>query len=180
MALSANIKSIPRVESTQRPIAVFDSGAGGLTVLHELLVALPQENFLYFADTKNFPYGEKTVLQLQQFAQAIIEELLRREVKLIVIACNSATAAAADTVRIHLVRAAQRANHGPVPLVTVIEPKYSLLLRQRRISELAYLQHRQLSIAVLMKRLSITLTQRLTLSRLHALISQQLSNMNCR
>jgi glutamate racemase len=73
---------------------VFDSGIGGLTVLHELLVRLPREDFLYFGDTARFPYGERSPEELARFAGEIAEELLRRRAKLLVIACNSATAAA--------------------------------------------------------------------------------------
>ncbi|MGH2910878.1 MAG: glutamate racemase [Solirubrobacteraceae bacterium] len=77
-----------------RPIGVFDSGVGGLTVLHELLVRLPCEDFVYLGDTARFPYGERTPEELARFSSEIAEELLRRRAKLLVIACNSATAAA--------------------------------------------------------------------------------------
>jgi glutamate racemase len=77
-----------------RPIAVFDSGVGGLTVLHELLVNLPHEDFLYLGDTARFPYGTRSASQLQGFALHIARELLDRQAKLVVVACNSATAAA--------------------------------------------------------------------------------------
>src|SRR5205823_9382651 len=77
-----------------RPIGVFDSGVGGLTVLHELLVALPHEDFLYLGDTRRFPYGERSPGELSRFSAEISEELLRRGSKLLVVACNSATAAA--------------------------------------------------------------------------------------
>jgi len=80
-------------------IAVFDSGVGGLTVLHELLVHLPHEDFLYFGDTEHFPYGSKTPEQLVGYATKITEYLLTQPVKLIVIACNSATAAALTAVK---------------------------------------------------------------------------------
>src|SRR5580700_11483775 len=77
-----------------RPIAVFDSGVGGLTVLHELLVRLPQEDFVYLGDTARFPYGERPPEEIERFAAEIAEELLRRGAKLLVVACNSATSAA--------------------------------------------------------------------------------------
>jgi glutamate racemase len=77
-----------------RPIGVFDSGVGGLTVLHELLVRLPHEDFLYLGDTARFPYGERAPAQIERFATEIAEELLRRRAKLLVVACNSVTAAA--------------------------------------------------------------------------------------
>src|ERR1700736_3074630 len=90
MASASARESDPR----GRPIGVFDSGVGGLTVLHELLVQLPQEDFLYLGDTARFPYGERSPEQLVHFSAEIAEELLRRGTKLVVVACNSATAAA--------------------------------------------------------------------------------------
>jgi len=78
----------------RRPIGVFDSGVGGLTVLHELLVALPHEDFLYLGDTARFPYGTRAAAELQGFALHIAHELIDRDAKLVVVACNSATAAA--------------------------------------------------------------------------------------
>jgi glutamate racemase len=77
-----------------RPIGVFDSGVGGLTVLHELLVRLPREDFLYLGDTARFPYGERSQEEVERFSAEIAEELLRRGAKLLVIACNAATSAA--------------------------------------------------------------------------------------
>ena len=76
------------------PIGMFDSGVGGLTVLHECLVTMPQEDFVYFADTARFPYGEKTAAELELFAGQIAAFLERTGVKLIVAACYSATSAA--------------------------------------------------------------------------------------
>jgi glutamate racemase len=73
---------------------VFDSGVGGLTVLHELLVQLPHEDYLYLGDTARFPYGDRTTEELERFTLAIAEELLARRAKLLVVACNTATAAA--------------------------------------------------------------------------------------
>jgi glutamate racemase len=78
----------------ERPVAVFDSGVGGLTVLHELLVALPHEDFVYLGDTARFPYGDRTAEELERFSLEIAEVLLQRRAKLLVVACNSATAAA--------------------------------------------------------------------------------------
>jgi glutamate racemase len=78
---------------------VFDSGVGGLTVLHELLVQLPHEDFIYLGDTARFPYGERSPEELERFSLEIVEELLRRRAKLIIVACNSATAAAMPALR---------------------------------------------------------------------------------
>ena len=82
------------MELRNRPIGVFDSGVGGLTVLHELLVALPHEDFLYLGDTARFPYGNRPQEQLEAFALDVAGELVARHAKLLVVACNSATAAA--------------------------------------------------------------------------------------
>jgi glutamate racemase len=95
VARASEIASDPR----KRPIGVFDSGVGGLTVLHELLVQLPHEDFLYLGDTARFPYGERTPEELARFSAEIAEELLRRRTKLLVVACNSATAAALPSLR---------------------------------------------------------------------------------
>jgi glutamate racemase len=76
------------------PVGMFDSGIGGLTVLHECLVALPAEDFVYVGDTARFPYGSKTRDELELFAGQIAAYLDRGGVKLIVVACYSATAAA--------------------------------------------------------------------------------------
>jgi glutamate racemase len=94
MACVTSVAAAGRSDPRARPIGVFDSGVGGLTVLHELLVALPHEDFLYLGDTGRFPYGERSAQELTRFAVEIAEELLRRRVKLLVVACNSATAAA--------------------------------------------------------------------------------------
>ena len=91
-----------RSDPRGRPIGVFDSGVGGLTVLHELLVRLPREDFLYLGDTARFPYGQRTPEELTRFAAEITEELAGRGAKLLVVACNSASAAALDAVERHL------------------------------------------------------------------------------
>jgi glutamate racemase len=85
-----------------RPVAVFDSGVGGLTVLHELLVRVPQEDYLYLGDTARFPYGDKSPDQLRAFSLQIVDALLARDAKLLVVACNSATAAALPALREHV------------------------------------------------------------------------------
>jgi glutamate racemase len=79
--------------TSAKAIGVFDSGVGGLTVLDELLASLPAEDFVYFGDTAYFPYGEKTVQDLRRRALAIAHWLELQGVKLIVVACNTATAA---------------------------------------------------------------------------------------
>jgi glutamate racemase len=91
--------SVAPEEVRRRPVGVFDSGVGGLTVLHELLVRLPHEDYLYLADSARLPYGSKAPEELQEFALEVAEELLARRIKLLVVACNSATAAALPVLR---------------------------------------------------------------------------------
>jgi glutamate racemase len=113
------------VTDRDRPIAVFDSGVGGLTVLHELLVALPGEDFLYLGDTARFPYGDKTREQLRAFALEIAEHLLALDAKLLVVACGSATAAALPLLR-------QRLADTGVEALGVIEPAAELAVEATR------------------------------------------------
>lgn len=80
-------------------IGIFDSGSGGLSVLREVLKLLPGEKFVYYADNANCPYGEKTPKFIQSRCRAITEYLLSRGARIIVVACNTATAAAITTLR---------------------------------------------------------------------------------
>lgn len=80
-------------------IGIFDSGSGGLSVLREVLKLLPGEKFVYYADNANCPYGEKTPEFIQSRCRAITEYLLSRGARIIVVACNTATAAAITTLR---------------------------------------------------------------------------------
>ena len=80
-------------------IGFFDSGIGGLSVLHHALKKLPQEQFLYYADSRHAPYGEKTEAEIAAYANAAINFLLGEGVKAIVLACNTATSAAGETMR---------------------------------------------------------------------------------
>src|SRR5213592_4214696 len=81
------------------PIAVFDSGVGGLTVLHECLVSLPKEDFVYLGDSARFPYGIKQTEELAQRVGEVSQFLIGRGAKLLVVACNSATSAGAERAR---------------------------------------------------------------------------------
>jgi glutamate racemase len=90
--------------SAELPVAVFDSGVGGLTVLHELLVSLPNEDYVYLGDTARLPYGDRSAEELRAFSVEISEHLLEVGAKLLVVACNSASAAALDAVQAHLDR----------------------------------------------------------------------------
>ncbi|HTM64284.1 MAG TPA: glutamate racemase [Gammaproteobacteria bacterium] len=85
--------------SPSQPIGVFDSGIGGLTVAHAVLKHLPRENIIYFGDTAHMPYGDKSTAAIQAYAVKIAHMLLQQECKLILIACNSASAAAYELVK---------------------------------------------------------------------------------
>ena len=82
-----------------RPIAVFDSGVGGLSVLRELIRVLPEENFLYFGDSKNAPYGDKSTQEIRALTMRHAQELFSRGIKALVVACNTATSAAIVELR---------------------------------------------------------------------------------
>lgn len=86
-------------ESKQKPIGIFDSGIGGLTVAHALTELLPHEQILYFGDTAHLPYGDKSTAAIQAYAVKICDLLVKQKCKVILIACNSASAAAYDLVR---------------------------------------------------------------------------------
>ncbi|MEN0057949.1 MAG: glutamate racemase [Bdellovibrio sp.] len=78
-------------EADSRPIGVFDSGIGGLTVLKELALQFPQENFLYLGDTARLPYGSKSPQTIRKYSEQNIQFLQRQKVKALVIACNTAS-----------------------------------------------------------------------------------------
>ena len=98
------------------PIAVFDSGVGGLTVLHECLVSLPEENFVYLGDDARFPYGARSAEELRGHVEQVSRFLLSRGTKLLVIACNSAASAGLEAAR-------EVAAEAGVEVVAVIEPE---------------------------------------------------------
>lgn len=80
-------------------IGVFDSGIGGLSVLHQAMQMLPNENFIFYADVDHVPYGTKTKQQVIDYVDGIIDFMIKCDCKAVVIACNTATAAAAQVVR---------------------------------------------------------------------------------
>lgn len=81
------------------PIGIFDSGIGGLTVAHAVTQALPNESIVYFGDTAHLPYGEKSTAAIQSYTVKICDMLLKQGCKVILIACNSASAAAYDLAK---------------------------------------------------------------------------------
>ena len=103
-------------ERSSLPIAMFDSGVGGLTVLHECLVSLPQEDFVYLGDDARFPYGARSNEDLRSHVEQVSRFLLGRGAKLLVIACNSAASAGLKVAR-------EVAAESGVEVVAVIEPE---------------------------------------------------------
>lgn len=94
-----------------RPIGIFDSGFGGLTVAKELMKRLPNESLIYFGDNGRAPYGNKSVETLQKYTFQDVRFLIERDVKLLVIACNTASASSLDAI----------VNHFDIPVIEVIE-----------------------------------------------------------
>lgn len=122
--------TLPRVVSlvsasngcSSAPIGIFDSGIGGLSVLRHMQLALPQEHFIYFADAGFAPYGDKSPAAISARSLAIAQFLQSKSIKALVVACNSATAAAVDTIR---------ANY-PALVVIGIEPGLKPAAQQTR------------------------------------------------
>ena len=106
--------------SPSQPIGIFDSGIGGLTVAHALVKQLPNENIVYFGDTAHLPYGDKSTAAIQAYAVKITHMLLAENCKLILIACNSASAAAYDLVKEYTASKAL--------VMNVIDPVVQLLI----------------------------------------------------
>ena len=95
-----------------RPIGIFDSGLGGLTVLYELKKVMPEENYIYYGDTLNFPYGNKTKEQIIEYSNKITKYLISQNVKMIVVACGTATSQALDVIN----------NKYKIPIEGIIDP----------------------------------------------------------
>lgn len=93
-------------------IGIFDSGVGGLTVLGELMKVLPQEDTIYLGDTARVPYGTKSPETVIRFSRQITSFLVKKDIKLLVVACNTASAVALDVLQAEF----------PIPIVGVIEP----------------------------------------------------------
>src|ERR671938_1234928 len=113
-----------------RPVGVFDSGVGGLTVPHECLVTTPHEDFVYLGDHARLPYGPRPLPETRRFAREIGRYLERQDVKLIVVACNTATSAALPQLQEELA----------VPVLGVITPEAHAAVqatRNRRVGLLA-------------------------------------------
>lgn len=100
------------MEMNNKPIGVFDSGIGGLTVAREIMEQLPQESIVYFGDTARVPYGSKSRETVTRFAFEGLNFLLSQDVKMVVVACNTVSATCLEELR----------EYSPVPVLGVIEP----------------------------------------------------------
>ncbi|HVM12293.1 MAG TPA: aspartate/glutamate racemase family protein, partial [Actinomycetota bacterium] len=107
---------------SDRPIGVFDSGVGGLTVARAIIDLLPEEPILYFGDTARSPYGPRPLEEIRGFAREIAAALLERDVKMLVVACNSVEVAAI----------ADLTSATETPIVGVIEPGVRAAMRVTR------------------------------------------------
>lgn len=96
----------------QQAIGILDSGVGGLTVAREVMRQLPRERIIYFGDNARCPYGSRDLLEVKHFTKQIVEFLLQHPVKIIVVACNTATAAGLEEIRKEI----------PIPVIDVIQP----------------------------------------------------------
>ena len=99
-------------ERARRPIGMFDSGVGGLTVARALIDLLPHEDLVYFGDTARCPYGPRPEEEVRKFALEIMDALVQEDVKILVVACNAAASTALDEAR----------ERYDVPIISVIEP----------------------------------------------------------
>ncbi len=120
--------STDRPSHRRAPIGVFDSGVGGLTVLRALARALPNEDFVYLGDTARLPYGTKSAQSIRRYALQAAAALQARDVKCLVVACNTASAVALDA----LVE-----EFAPVPVVGVLQPGAAAACRATRTGRIA-------------------------------------------
>lgn len=107
------------MDKRNAPIGIFDSGIGGLTVAAAVAKALPEESIVYFGDTAHLPYGEKSAASILAYAEGIADFLLDQGCKMLIIACNSASAVAYEALKIRL--------EGKVDVVDVISPLVELV-----------------------------------------------------
>ena len=113
-------------------IGVFDSGVGGLTVTREIMRQLPNENVVYFGDTARVPYGSKSKNNIIRFSRQIIRFLKTKNVKAIVIACNTASALALETVK----------EEFDIPIIGVIVPGARAAVRETKNGQIGVLGNR--------------------------------------
>jgi glutamate racemase len=112
-----------------QPIGIFDSGVGGLTVLREISRHLPQEDLVYIGDTARLPYGNKSSGAIIQCTSECAHFLLEQKIKLLIVACHTASAHALDILQETL----------PIPVIGVIQPGFELLMENTRTQRVAIL-----------------------------------------
>ena len=115
-----------------RAIGIFDSGVGGVTVLKELQKLLPNENFAYIGDTASFPYGSKSKKTIIELCKKRIENLIDMEVKMIVIACGTATSQALDEVK----------SMYNIPIIGIIEPTVNYIKENKKYKDIGIIATR--------------------------------------
>ncbi len=123
-------RQVKTFEGDSRPIGVFDSGLGGLTVVKELFKVLPKENIVYFGDTARVPYGTKSRETIIRYSREIVDILLKKKVKMIVVACNTASSLALDVLQ----------KECPVSILGVIDPgarKAALSTKSKKVGIIA-------------------------------------------
>lgn len=119
---------VERKRNDTRPIGVFDSGVGGLTVLKALLRVLPQESYIYIGDTKNLPYGTKSPETVRELSLNIAQHLLSSDIKALVVACNTISAVSLPEIQ-------KIAGH--IPVVNVIDPTVTFALKKKQSNAIA-------------------------------------------
>ncbi len=128
--LEDNFRNLSSSESQTSPIGIFDSGVGGLTVLREVYFQLPQESVIYFGDTAHLPYGMRSQTEILQFVRQILTWMQQQKVKMAIMACNTSSALALETVR----------SEFPFPILGIILPGAKAAVEQgRRIGVIATL-----------------------------------------
>ncbi|MBR6977552.1 MAG: glutamate racemase, partial [Lachnospiraceae bacterium] len=110
------------LQENEKPIAVFDSGLGGLTVFREILRQLPDENLIYFGDTARVPYGSKSRETIIHYTEQILNFLRTKEVKAIVVACNTVSAYALEELK----------DRVEVPIIGVVKPGAYAAVKQTK------------------------------------------------
>ena len=116
-----------KLKATQ-PIGIFDSGIGGLTVANAIAKALPKEQLIYFGDTAHLPYGDKSPDSIKYYSIRIAQFLMQQNCKMIVVACNTASALAYETVKDFV--------GGKVPVIDVVEPVVDEIVKDKKIKNI--------------------------------------------
>lgn len=119
MLYSIPVNSFATFMESEKPIGIFDSGLGGLTVLSAIRRKMPHENLIYFGDTARVPYGNKSKETIVRYSSEILQFLKQKNVKMVVVACNTASSHALDELK----------KEATVPVIGVVEPGIHALLR---------------------------------------------------